>query len=806
MGNELQKYTLTVQGQPYELTPSDGKVILPLHGRKIHHDPACGHLTDSGSLPVFTDDTGLLWWRLLDAPDPAAHARSIGLLNSKRQPLTGLCSCVLRPITAERAANLRYCPLEWALEVFDPDRYRDELSAAERQAAEIRLEFPASDWPDLPVDRYALGLDNGTRTYSYVIEYGSDRLGSIVGGSAMKHLVYYQRKAGTWWHDSRYEDVAEAWDAVREGIVTAVSEASAGRVEAIDDLTAVRAGNTVIAKTLHIYANGSILPVYSDTLTRHFVSLLADGQLVPKMRPFERKAYLKRLFHRSARAVADWSPDLAARFLLWWAPPLSAPRVVRMDASPAAWPGWLADGMLSAGDHGVDDLHRFADHDEFTEAHAGVPGRLGLWDLLNLRPGDRVVATQGNSVVLAVGRVADDGYLWRPGRGDHPHTVAVDWDTSYATKLDPPVSWRTGLVSDVRPGVWTRIRNQRAQAAAVPGDETEEDEIAEVDEVRPLDAGLQRIEDALARRGQAVLYGPPGTGKTYEALRYAVRRLGELSTDLDGLQPYAEPGEPAFRATHEALAGAGRLTMVTFHPGYGYEDFIEGLRPVKGETGFALEVQDGVFKRICAAAAKDPDHTYLVVVDELNRGDLPKIFGELITLLEKDKRGLPVTLALSGDPFSVPANVHLLGTMNTADRSIRMLDSAIRRRFAFIELLPDTEPLRNFTVGQLDLAAFLDSLNARIRSGLDREKQIGQAFLLPGGEPVSTAGELASIIRDEILPLLQEYVYDDYGLLAKFLGKAFVDPGAHTLRELTDEKLVSALYEEHRADAAAQPE
>lgn len=145
--------------------------------------------------------------------------------------------------------------------------------------------------------------------------------------------------------------------------------------------------------------------------------------------------------------------------------------------------------------------------------------------------------------------------------------------------------------------------------------------------------------------------------------------------------------------------------------------------------------------------------------------------------------------------------------MNTADRSIRMLDSAIRRRFAFLELLPNMEPLTDAVVGQLDLRVFLTELNARIRAGLDREKQIGQAFLLPGGEPVSTPEELAAVVRDEILPLLQEYAYDDYGLLAGFLGTAVIDPVAHTPRELDDEKLVSALYEELQVKAhAAQPE
>ncbi|MFD4864704.1 McrB family protein [Streptomyces sp. NPDC058412] len=811
MGEEQaqpRKYALTVGGRPHEVTLSGGSILLPVHGRKIHHDPACGHLTDSAELKTFPDDPeGLLWWRLLDAADPAAFARGIGLVNSQNQPLDGLCSCVLRPVSAARAALLRYCPVEWAAEVFDTERHRAAAEAAEREAERIRDRFPLADWEQLPLERYALGQGSGNDTYSYVIEYGSARLGSITGGSAMKHLVY-RRTDGSWWHDSRYKDAGEAWAAVRAGIVEAVRAARDGRVGDIDSMPAVRAGNTVIAKTLHVYANGSVLPLYADNLARHFVALLADGP-VPQMRPFERKAHLKELFERTG-VCAGWSPDLAARFLLWWAPPLSAPRTVRIDTagqvSQWQWADWLAHGHLAVAMDGEDvgDLHRFADREEFTEAWAGRPGLTDLWELLALRPGDRVVATSGNVRVLAVGRVTDDGYHWDPDGGEPRHTVSVQWDETYATVLEPPVAWRRGFLAEVRSAVWERIAKARSKSLAAAGQEEAAEPVADG---IPLDPVLRRIGDALDRRGQAVLYGPPGTGKTYEALRYAVRRIGELADDLPGVRPYAEPGEEAFRATHRALVEADRLTMVTFHPNYGYEDFIEGLRPVKGEAGLALEVRAGVFKRVCARAAQDPGHTYLVLVDELNRGNLPKIFGELITLLEKDKRGYTVTLPLSGDLFSVPPNVQLLGTMNTADRSIRMLDSAIRRRFAFLELLPNTEPLTDAVVGQLDLKVFLTELNARIRAGLDREKQIGQAFLLPGGEPVGTPEELAAVIRDEILPLLQEYAYDDYGLLAGFLGTAVIDPVAHTPRELDDEKLVSALYEELQVKAhATQPE
>ncbi|MEV4086178.1 McrB family protein [Nonomuraea fuscirosea] len=234
---------------------------------------------------------------------------------------------------------------------------------------------------------------------------------------------------------------------------------------------------------------------------------------------------------------------------------------------------------------------------------------------------------------------------------------------------------------------------------------------------------------------------------------------------------------------------------MTFHPGYGYEDFIEGFRPVTGGEGLRLELVDGVFKRVCAAAVADPDHPHLLLIDEINRGDLPKIFGELITLLEKDKRGLVVDLPQSGSAFTVPPNVFVLGTMNTADRSIRLLDSAIRRRFGWVELMPDLAVLEAANVGKVELGPLLGEINHRILQELGRERQIGHSYFLEGGKPVDSEAGLAAVIRHEILPLLQEYVFDDYGLLEKFLGPRIVDVAKHRLHDLSDEDLVDALRE-----------
>ncbi|MGA4839291.1 McrB family protein [Streptomyces sp. G45] len=823
MADESEQVAVTYERGDYALTRSPGFVLLPQHGRLIHHDPGCGHLTDPASLPRFPDPDGLLWRRLIDsAPSQdtagrAAYAKSIGLLGGRGQPLTGVCSCVLRPVSPTQAETLRPWPLDEALAAFDRERHAPRLAEMNAQAEEIRRAFPWEDWPTLPLDRYALGLGDSAQTkpYCYVLEFGSNALGSIAGGSARKHLLYWREQDSRWWHDSRYGGVEEAWEAVRAGIVEAVTAAREGRMSDIDAIDAIRSGPALIAKTLRVYAPDAALAVYATTWVPHFVRRLT-GEPVPKLERFALMDRLKSVIDADAR-FAGWTYDEVVTFLFWWADPHRAQQVVKVAAGRdgSLWERCRTGGHIAVGWDEVGDLRAYADKDEFQaaftaaygERYHGYKAKISakaneVWKLLGLRPGDLVVANTGASQVLGVGRVTDEGYAWRADLPDHRHTVAVAWDEGYAQRLDEPErSWATVTVKDVPAALWQRIRRGRTGAAPETADTAEDadtDALTGPAAARPLDAELQTVADALERRGQVVLFGPPGTGKTYTALRFAARWLGELSGGLPGVDPYAEPGTAAYATTLDALTDAGRLTTVTFHPTYGYEDFVEGFRPVRGGGvgGLTLDLTDGVFKRVCARATADPGHPYLVVVDELNRGHLPKILGELITLLEKDKRGRTVTLPLSQRPFAIPPNVYLIGTMNTADRSIRALDAAVRRRFAFVELLPSSAPLQGCHVEQLHLADLLDALNQRIRTHLDREKQIGHAYFLPGGEPVDSAADLAAIIRGEILPLLQEYAYDDYTLLAAFLGEALVDAETHTLRDLTDEGLVTALYTE----------
>ena len=225
------------------------------------------------------------------------------------------------------------------------------------------------------------------------------------------------------------------------------------------------------------------------------------------------------------------------------------------------------------------------------------------------------------------------------------------------------------------------------------------------------------------------------------------------------------------------------LRMTTFHQSFAYEDFVEGLRPAISEDAqenIRYEITPGIFREICTLATQDPENQYILIIDEINRGNIAKIFGELITLVEDDKRGeLKVTLPYSKDSFSVPANLYLIGTMNTADRSIALMDVALRRRFAFVELMPRLELLMDLTVetesSSVNLAKLLDHLNKEISRHIDRDHQIGHSYFmkLSDVDDDRRIEQLDFIWNYQILPLLEEYFYSQQDKLRAVLSTFF---------------------------------
>lgn len=252
-----------------------------------------------------------------------------------------------------------------------------------------------------------------------------------------------------------------------------------------------------------------------------------------------------------------------------------------------------------------------------------------------------------------------------------------------------------------------------------------------------------------------------------------------------------------------------RYSFVTFHQSYGYEEFVEGLRPVLDgdtETGeIHYEIRAGAFKDLCRKARLAPDQQFAMVIDEINRGNISKIFGELITLIEADKRegavnAISVTLPYSGESFSVPANIDIIGTMNTADRSLALLDTALRRRFEFVPVMPDARdepgaPLADLRVSMgeqlVDVPRMLDAINQRIEMLYDRDHCIGHAYFtplahVPDGDERFVA--LQQVFSTRILPLLEEYFFEDWQKIRLVLADNQKSPAASFVVEGQDQE------------------
>lgn len=282
-----------------------------------------------------------------------------------------------------------------------------------------------------------------------------------------------------------------------------------------------------------------------------------------------------------------------------------------------------------------------------------------------------------------------------------------------------------------------------------------------------------------------VLYGPPGTGKTYTAIDEALKIL-----DPDFFAAHQAPERrPARKERFDELVAQEAVTFVTFHQSFEYSDFIEGLRPRIKNGQLTYEIHDGLFLQAVKRAggsldretADDNLRAHVLIIDEINRGNVSKIFGELMTLLEDNKRGgadeeLSVVLPISNRRLSVPQSLYVIATMNTADRSLTQLDTALRRRFTFTAVWPEPallQPNQPFEGGTLNLQAFLQALNNRIELRLGRDQMIGHAYLM---NLKPTLEDLARTLRTKILPLLEEYFFEDWPSIRAVLGDTHKKP------------------------------
>ncbi len=407
-----------------------------------------------------------------------------------------------------------------------------------------------------------------------------------------------------------------------------------------------------------------------------------------------------------------------------------------------------------------------------------------------LSEGDHIIVEFANKAILGTGTVVG-GYYFVPEIG-YGHRIPVLWENVTSRErqspplkaplvesseaefsslsVAPPIDLRSVVAISPQPETPPTLKESRsAYSAESPITNPESDisdtqsalriphsalrtpiSLSQISQSTFLDESLLATWiAAIERKGQAIFFGPPGVGKTYIAT--------QLAHHLASVHPSQIDESEGTRNSQLAIRNSPGLTdIVQFHPAYEYEDFVQGIRPVSKGSGVEFAIVPGRFLEFCRKAENHSGRCVLVI-DEINRANLSRVFGELMYLLEYRDQSL--RLAADGSLFRIPANLRILGTMNTADRSIALVDHALRRRFAFIHLTPNYEVLRRFAAQHAidfpieTLINTLQRLNQRIE---DRNYELGHSFFLRTNLPV----EIESIWRLEIEPYLEEYFFD----------------------------------------------
>jgi hypothetical protein len=701
------------------------------------------------------------------------------------------------------------------------------IPAKHRQLQEEFIQrFPLENLEDLTLEQYAGGKPDG---FCYWLEFKTAELGSIAGGSSFKLGIWRDQTTKEWrWNKALQSQTAEqAFSKFKGSLVALLQAADRKEFEKLDQLGNESFlgpnRNSLRAKPLYLYFPEDFLPIANPEHLAHF--LTAFGQK-PTIGLHARNRQLL-AFLQSQLEFAGWDPLQMGVFLYNAMQPASTGRrVTNKQIAPGQapvqiwkiapgrdacfWDACVENQCIVIGFLRDRNLREF-ETPEALQAELGEGRRTKpIFDFVyQMQPGDLVIASQGVSKIKGIGIVTSE-YL-APDDDRNPivdlkyqQARLVDW--RIIQEIESPIRFQPNTLEALALTKWIDIR--QAYLSKFPEDANLTKTIIELDkmlnapteQVLALTPGINNLLNLSQKTKNMLLYGPPGTGKTYTCQQFQQTFLqSQLQVPVnvaDRQEALTEQGQSYVRNnlkkpwdnainSPENLASIDKyVRFITFHQSYSYEEFVEGIRPIMTENIEAgqpvqYEVKPGIFRQICTEAQSDPQNKYLLIIDEINRGNISKIFGELITLIEDDKRlgaanELKVRLPYSQQEFGIPRNLFILGTMNTADRSIALLDIALRRRFTFVELMPQPELLQSVTLEgiTIDLPKILHRLNKRITALLSREYQIGHSYFM-GIEDISG---LRFAWFNRIIPLLQEYCYNDESRLAQILGSQFMQP------------------------------
>ena len=426
------------------------------------------------------------------------------------------------------------------------------------------------------------------------------------------------------------------------------------------------------------------------------------------------------------------------------------------------WDECYDNNIMAIGWDAIGDLRNYNSKDEIKQVmnkfydpfRSYIHSACATWEFANeMKPGDIVFAKNGMHLIIGRGIVKSD-YIYDPQRKEFKNIRKVEWTDrgEWKCSRQSPMKTLTDITSFTD---YVEQLNLFFDSDMLDDVETIETSYPTYDKDRFLDSVYMNDESyntlvsLVETKKNVILQGAPGVGKTFAAKRLAYSMMG--------------------------VKDPNRVMMVQFHQSYSYEDFIMGFRP--SENGF--ELKHGVFYDFCKMAKIDSDNAYFFIIDEINRGNLSKIFGELFMLLESDKRGVELQLLYADEKFSIPENVYIIGMMNTADRSLAMLDYALRRRFAFYELEPafESDGFKEYQY-KLNNAKFdkliecIKNLNLIIK----KDETLGTGFCLGHSyfcdldqvEDNELDSALTRLVEFELIPLLKEYWFDDTDMVIEW--------------------------------------
>ena len=421
--------------------------------------------------------------------------------------------------------------------------------------------------------------------------------------------------------------------------------------------------------------------------------------------------------------------------------------------SQQRWDEFVSEGLIGLGWDSLGDFGAYPDRAaieaEMQKNNSVKVSRnqpLAVWEFQReIQVGDIIFARRGKKKILARG-VVNSAPRYEGNRSEFKNVRDVEWELTG--------EWE--YVLNVIQKSLTKITDKRGLIDQLDAlfEVESEDELSPVSSVKPYSDKeflnevfvnrhqFDRLLSLIGRKKNVILTGPPGVGKTYVARRIAFADMGEKDSS--------------------------RIEQIQFHQSYSYEDFMMGFRPNK-DGGFDLV--NGPFYTFCEKARAEPDRHFFFIIDEINRGNVSKIFGELLMLIESDKRGQGLRLIYNDEIFSVPENVYLIGTMNTADRSLVLMDHAFRRRFGFFNIPPAFESagFQSWQASQesesLDaLVEVILALNGAITDDprLGRGFVIGHSYVVQGSSGDEAEYDwLYSVVEDDLVPLLEEYWFDE---------------------------------------------